>query len=70
MLPEDRLACIVPTDDTLGGEAPALRVDNHAATLVQPVGDSDGSSPPFAISLVPGKIEHGRCPGWAAGREA
>ena len=24
MLPEDRLACIVPTDGTLGGEAPAL----------------------------------------------
>jgi len=57
MLPEDRLACIAPTDDILGGEAPALRVDDHAATLVQPVGDSDGnSSPPFAISLVPGKI--------------
>jgi hypothetical protein len=34
MLPEDRLACIVPTDGTLGGEAPALRIDDHFATLV------------------------------------
>ena len=57
MLPEDRLACIVPTDGTRGDEAPALRIDDHAATLVQPVGDSDGSSsPPFVVSLVPGKI--------------
>ena len=43
-MPQDRLACIVPTDGTRGGETPALRIDDHAATLVQPVGDSDGNS--------------------------
>ena len=58
MLPEDRLACIAQTDGTINGEAPALRVDDHVATLVQSVEDSDGSSsPPFAISLVPGGVE-------------
>ena len=62
-MPEDRLACIAATDSTFGGEAPALRVNDHAATLVQSVEDSDGnSSPPFAVSLVPGKVEHG---GWS-----
>jgi hypothetical protein len=60
MLPGDRLACIALTDGTFGCEAPALRIDDHAATLGQPVGNSDGnSSPPFVVSLVPGKVEHG-----------
>jgi hypothetical protein len=63
-MPQDRLACIVPTDGTPRRRGPCPPwVDDHAAALVQSVEDSDGnSSPPFAISLVPGKVENG---GWS-----
>ena len=71
MLPEDRLACIVPTDGTLGGEAPALRVDDHAATLVQPVEDSDGNSSHLSGSAsCRARSSTAGGPGRAAGREA
>ncbi len=72
MLPEDRLACIVPTDGTLGSETPALlwstttplRSFNRSGTATARAG------PPFRVSLVPGKVEHGGDPGRAAGKEA
>ncbi len=71
MLSEDRLACIVPTDGTIGGEAPALPAHDHAATLGQPVGTVTATAgPPFTISLVPVRSNTVGGPGWGAGREA
>ena len=70
MLPEDRLACIVPRDGTLDGEAPALF---GSTTTLPPSSNRSGTAttrtgPAFRVSHVPGKVEHGRW-SWPGSRE-
>ena len=69
MLPEDRLACIAPTDGTLGGKAPALfGSTTMPLSVVQPVEDSNGkSSQILRVSLFRARSSTAGGPGWATG---